>query len=105
MKDLQQFYMRLASALERRWTSRTDKHHAAILLRNAAIDTPHCHFCGCGETAELYTSRYNPKARICRYCVREIAKEFGDQGQQGREVTGMSMYDSLEEAYGPGAVP
>ena len=76
MKDLQRFYMRLASALERAWTSRRDKRHAAILLRNAAIETPHCHFCGCGPKAELYESRYNPKARICKLCAVEIAAQF-----------------------------
>jgi hypothetical protein len=73
MKDLQRFYMRLASALECMWTSREDKRHAAILLRNAAIETPHCHFCGCGTKGELYESRYNPKARICKLCAVEIA--------------------------------
>jgi hypothetical protein len=76
MKDLQRFYMRLASALENMWTSREDKRHAAILLRNAAIETPHCHFCGCGSKGELYESRYNPKARICKLCAVEIAAVF-----------------------------
>jgi hypothetical protein len=76
MKDLQQFYMGLASALERLWTSREDKRHAAILLRNAAIETPHCHFCGCGPQVALYESRYNPKARICKLCALDIAAEF-----------------------------
>jgi hypothetical protein len=76
MKDLQRFYMRLASALERTWTSQEDKRHAAILLRNAAIETPHCHFCGCGPKGELYESRYNPKARICKLCAVEIAAEL-----------------------------
>lgn len=73
MKDLQRFYLHLASALERAWTSQEDKRHAAILLRNAAIETPHCHFCGCGPIVTLYESRYNPKARICKLCAVEIA--------------------------------
>ena len=76
MKDLQQFYLRLASSLERVWTSQEDKRHAAILLRNAAIETPHCHFCGCGQKTDLYESRYNPKARICKLCAVEIAGKF-----------------------------
>jgi hypothetical protein len=63
MKDLQQFYMRLASALERVWTSREDKRHAAILLRNAAVDTPHCHFCGIGPSVELYESPLQPEGK------------------------------------------
>ena len=74
MKDLQQFYMRLASNLERWWTSRKDKRHAAVLLRNHAIETPHCHFCG--SEGELYDSRYNPKARICKHCALDIAAAF-----------------------------
>ena len=82
MKDLQRFYMGLASALERRWTSHKDKCTAAILLRNAAMATPHCHFCGCGEEGDLHASRYNPKARICRLCAAEIAKAFEDQSTQ-----------------------
>lgn len=77
MKDLTRVYMALASALERRWTSRQDKRNAAILMRNAAIETPHCHFCGCSaDEVELYDSRYNPKARICRWCAAEIAMHF-----------------------------
>lgn len=76
MKDLQRFYMQLASALERTWTRLEDKRHAAILLRNAAIETPHCHFCGNDSKADLYESRYNPKARICKLCAAEIAEEF-----------------------------
>jgi len=76
MKDLQRFYMQLASALERTWTPLEDKRHAAILLRNAAIETPHCHFCGNDSKADLYESRYNPKARICKLCAAEIAEEF-----------------------------
>jgi hypothetical protein len=76
MKDLQQYYMQLASNLERLWTSLEDKRHAAILLRNAAIETPHCHFCGCGQKADLYESRYNPKARICKLCAVEIAAKL-----------------------------
>ena len=76
MKDLQRFYMQLASSLERTWTRLEDKRHAAILLRNAAIETPHCHFCGCDSKSELYESRYNPKARICKLCAFDIAAEF-----------------------------
>jgi hypothetical protein len=82
MKDLQRFYMRLASALERTWTNLEDKRHAAILLRNAAIETPHCHFCGC-DPKELYESRYNPKARICKLCAVEIAAAFRRPATQG----------------------
>ncbi len=82
MKDLQQFYMRLASALERIWTSREDKRHAAILLRNAAIETPHCHFCGCGPQGDLYESRYNPKARICKLCAVDIAAQLKGHATQ-----------------------
>lgn len=76
MKDLQRFYIQLASSLENRWTSKQDKRHAAILLRNAAIETPHCHFCGCDSTGDLYESRYNPKARICKLCALDIAAQF-----------------------------
>jgi hypothetical protein len=87
MKDLQQFYMRLASALERTWTSREDKRHAAILLRNAAIETPHCHFCGGAPKGDLYESRYNPKARICKLCAVDIAAEFkGRATQSSRDL-------------------
>lgn len=82
MKDLQRFYMRLASALERTWTRREDKRHAAILLRNAAIETPHCYFCGCDAKGDLYESRYNPKARICKLCAVEIAAQFKAQATQ-----------------------
>lgn len=82
MKDLQRFYMRLASSLERAWTSQEDKRHAAILLRNAAIETPHCHFCGCGPNLDLYESRYNPKARICKLCAVEIAAALKAQVSQ-----------------------
>ena len=82
MKDLQRFYMRLASALERTWTRQEDKRHAAILLRNAAIETPHCYFCGCDPKGDLYESRYNPKARICKLCAVEIAAEFKAQATQ-----------------------
>jgi len=85
MKDLQQFYMRLASALELAWTSREDKRHAAILLRNAAIETPHCHFCGCASKCDLYESRYNPKARICKLCAVEIAAKFNARATQPSE--------------------
>jgi hypothetical protein len=82
MKDLQRFYLRLASSLERTWTRREDKRHAAILLRNAAIETPHCHFCGCGPKVDLYESRYNPKARICKLCAVEIAAVLKAQAAQ-----------------------
>jgi hypothetical protein len=82
MKDLQRVYMRLASALECTWTSYRDKRAAAILLRNAAIQTPHCHFCGCNEEGSLYESRYNPKARICKLCALEIASTFRTQATQ-----------------------
>jgi hypothetical protein len=75
-RPIQRHYMRLSSALERVWTNREDKRHAAILLRNAAIETPHCHFCGCGQNVDLYESRYNPKARICKLCAAEIAAKF-----------------------------
>ena len=81
MKDLQRFYMQLASSLELMWTSQQDKRHAAILLRNAAIETPHCHFCGCDSAGELYESRYNPKARICKLCAMDIAAQFKASGQ------------------------
>ena len=79
MKDLQRFYMQLASSLELTWTSQQDKRHAAILLRNAAIETPHCHFCGCDAACDLYESRYNPKARICKLCAQDIAAQFKSQ--------------------------
>ncbi len=79
MKDLQRFYLQLASALEELWTSQQDKRHAAILLRNAAIETPHCHFCGCDSRGDLYESRYNPKARICKLCAVDIAAQFKSQ--------------------------
>ena len=76
MKDLTRFYMALASSLERTWTPQADKRHAAILLRNHAIETPHCHFCGNDSEAHLYESRYNPKARICKLCAYDIASTF-----------------------------
>jgi len=82
MKDLQRFYMQLASSLELMWTSQQDKRHAAILLRNAAIETPHCHFCGCDAAGELYESRYNPKARICKLCALDIAAQFRSPSSQ-----------------------
>ena len=89
MKDLQRFYMQLASSLELMWTSQQDKRHAAILLRNAAIETPHCHFCGCDSAGELYESRYNPKARICKLCAVDIAAQFkaAGQGSQSAQPT------------------
>lgn len=76
MKDLQRICLQLASALEKTWTSQRNKRHAAILIRNAAIETPHCHFCGCDSSGDLYESRYNPKARICRGCAVDIAVQF-----------------------------
>lgn len=76
MKDLQRFCIQLAGALECMWTSRQDKRQAAILLRNAAIETPHCYFCGGDPQDELYDSRYDPKARICKLCAIEIATHF-----------------------------
>jgi len=87
MKDLQRFYIQLASSLERLWTSRQDKRHAAILLRNAAIETPHCHFCGCDSSggAELYESRYNPKARICKLCAADIHGHFTQKAPSSKE--------------------
>ncbi len=89
MKDLQRFYMQLASSLELMWTSQQDKRHAAILLRNAAIETPHCHFCGCDSAGDLYESRYNPKARICKLCAVDIAAQFKSQSAQlTQELTG-----------------
>jgi hypothetical protein len=91
MKDLTKFYMRVASALERTWTSREVKCNAAILLRNAAVEMPHCHFCGYGEdVVNLYESRYNPKARICKQCACYIVAEFAA---------------SAEQAQGPSEVP
>jgi len=77
--------MRLASNLERAWTSQEDKRHAAILLRNAAIETPHCHFCGSGQQLDLYESRYNPKARICKLCALEIAAKFNAPGARASQ--------------------
>jgi hypothetical protein len=82
MRDLQRVYMRLASALECTWTSYRDKQTAAILLRNAAVQTPHCHFCGCDDEGNLYESRYNPKARVCERCALEIAEVFRTQAAQ-----------------------
>ena len=77
MKDLQQFYLRLASALERPWTSRNNKRDAAVLVRNRAIEIPHCLFCGeGGYEVDLYTSGYNPKTRICKLCALDIAERF-----------------------------
>lgn len=86
MKDLRSVYLNLASNLERFWTTWEDKRQAAVLLRNHAIETPHCHFCGADDQSELYDSRYNPKARICRLCAVDIAFQFKkylawDQGQ------------------------
>ena len=46
MKDLSKEYKRLASELERCFTRRRDKIRSAIFLRNAAINTPICCFCG-----------------------------------------------------------
>ena len=93
MKDLQRFYMQLASALERTWTRLEDKRHAAILLRNAAIETPQCHFCGNDSKADLYESRYNPKARICKLCAAEIAEEF--KARQARKALNLPASDTL----------
>lgn len=74
MKELRKECLRLALALERWWTPRTDKQCAAILLRNAACTEPVCSFCGSGPqgVVELYESRYDPKVMICRLCAREI---------------------------------
>jgi hypothetical protein len=33
----------------------------------------------------LYESRYNPKARICRLCAREIAAQFNARATQPSE--------------------
>ena len=80
MKELREMYLRIASKLEDRWTSRHNKRIAAIFLRNAAIDTAHCYFCGLPAKAfdgELHESRYHPKVNICRFCTREIAQGFG----------------------------
>ena len=77
MKHLQKECLRLASALEGWWPSRDDRRHAAIFLRNAAIETPHCKFCGRdkNEVGTLYSSRYDPRAHICLECVGWIQKE------------------------------
>ncbi len=96
MKDLQRFQTELASSLERLWTSRKDKTHAAILLRNAAIQTPHCHFCGCGPAGDLYESRYTAKARICKLCALQIAAEF-----QGRSAQKAEELPASAAAHGP----
>jgi hypothetical protein len=74
MKELRKECLRLAGSLERWWTTRADRRAAAILLRNSAITEPLCSFCGFGanEVGQLYDSRYDPKAMICRLCLREI---------------------------------
>ena len=94
MKDLHRFYLQLASSLELLWTSQQDKRHAAILLRNAAIETPHCHFCGCDSAAGLYESRYNPKARICKLCALDIAAQFKSESlQPTQDIPGAASID------------
>lgn len=77
MKDLQKECLRLASAMEGWWPSRDDRRRAAIFLRNAAIETPHCKFCGRdkNEVGALYSSRYDPRAHICLECVCWIQRE------------------------------
>ena len=77
MKDLRKVYLKLAGALEWRLTPQKYKRHAAILLRNAAICTPHCQFCGCSdEEGDLYESRYTPRAHICKHCAMDIVSVF-----------------------------
>jgi hypothetical protein len=81
MKDLKKLYLQMADALEKRFTSREDKHTAAIMLRNATVELPHCYFCGQPEITSYgnkqYASRYHPTARICYQCVCEVARDFG----------------------------
>lgn len=119
MKDLARVYLALASALERSWTSKAAKRQAAVLLRNAAIQTPHCHFCGVdskladGQLVELYESRYTPKARICKGCALAIAEQFKQSAEEekrrlAREVgldyrrdTTLGPRRSYEEVPGP----
>lgn len=75
MKELRIECLRLAGSLESRWTRQADKRAAAILLRNSASTAPACSFCGIGENEYglLCESWYDPKVRICRLCIRELA--------------------------------
>lgn len=86
MKDLHKVYMELASSLERTVTRSADKRHAAILLRNHAIGTPHCSFCSVTEKeapGALWESRYLPKVWICKLCSVEIAEAMTAHSEYG----------------------
>ena len=68
-------YRAIAKALERRWTPRWLKRTAAILLRDATIEKPHCKFCGMGPQVgvELHEGQSDATTWICDFCARYIA--------------------------------
>ena len=75
---VRQEFFRVADTLERWFTPRAAKRTAAIVLRNATIQEPHCKFCGTTpKGAELHESPFDATVRICDYCARYFA--------QGRE--------------------
>jgi len=80
---VRQEVLAIAVALERIFTSRARKRSAAILLRNATLERPHCKFCGSGPRlgVALHQS-LDPTTWICDFCVSYIA---GGRQAQKRE--------------------
>jgi hypothetical protein len=72
---LRQEYLATAQALERFVTPRAKKRTAAILLRNASNEEPHCNFCGTRPQpgVELHESLHVPTTWICGYCAWYLA--------------------------------
>jgi hypothetical protein len=72
---VQERCIEIAEALESRFTPRRAKLAAAVILRNAATDQPHCSFCGAGPSrgCTLHTSPIKPKTWICDSCAMYVA--------------------------------
>jgi hypothetical protein len=84
---VRQKFLRAAENLERRFTPRAAKRIAAIVLRNATIQEPHCNFCGTTpKGAELHESPFDATVRICDYCARYFAQGGGFLWKQKLET-------------------
>ena len=74
---LQQECITTAKALEARFTSRRRKLVAATVLRNIAVEKPHCCYCGTGPNrwTILLPSRIKPATWICDGCATYNARQ------------------------------
>jgi hypothetical protein len=72
---VRQELLEIAGALERIFTPRARKRSAAILIRNATLEKPHCKFCGLGPRlgVELHQS-LDPTTWICAFCAWYITR-------------------------------